>query len=89
MLLSVTEGHDKPRKYPVMFHTAQALLTTKTDLLPYVNFDVEAAEREARGLNIDLTLLRVSCTTGEGLQEWYEWLRQRRQRVAALAGRRD
>lgn len=89
MLLSVTEGDDKPRKYPVMFHTAQALLVTKTDLLPYVNFDMEAAEREARGLNIDLALLRVSCTSGEGLQQWYAWLRERRARVAALAGRRD
>jgi len=89
MLLSVTEGHDKPRKYPVMFHTAQALLLTKTDLLPYVDFDLAAARREAQGLNIGMDILELSCRSGEGLEAWYAWLRQRRARVAALAGRRD
>jgi len=88
MLLSVTEGHDKPRKYPVMFHTAQALLLTKLDLLPHVDFDAEAAEREAQGLNIDLTVLRLSCRSGEGMAGWYDWLRRRRARVAALAAAR-
>ena len=87
MLLSVTEGHDKPRKYPVMFPTARALLLTKLDLLPYVDFDPALAERDARGLNIDLTVLRISCRSGDGLTGWYDWLRQRRSRVAALAAR--
>ncbi len=88
MLLSVTEGHDKPRKYPVMFHTASALLITKIDLLPYVDFDLERAKRDALGLNIDLEIFPVSTKTGEGMDAWLDWLRKRRARVAALAGRR-
>ena len=66
-LLSVTEGDDKPEKYPLL---------NKIDLLPYVDFDVETAARHARRLNADLSVFEVSCRTGEGLKKWYDWLRQ-------------
>ena len=61
MLLSVTEGDDKPKKYPLMFHVARVLVLNKVDLLPYVSFDVERAERDARSLNLDLEIFRVSA----------------------------
>ncbi|MBK6847064.1 MAG: hydrogenase nickel incorporation protein HypB [Proteobacteria bacterium] len=77
MLLSVAEGDDKPIKYPVMFHAARALLVTKVDLLPYVDFDLGRAERDARALNLELEVFRVSARTGEGLDAWYQWLAAR------------
>ncbi|MCC6521059.1 MAG: hydrogenase nickel incorporation protein HypB [Polyangiaceae bacterium] len=77
MVLSVTEGHDKPQKYPVMFHAARALLLNKMDLLPHVDFDVAYAERAARALNLDLEIFRVSARSGEGLDAWYRWLEAR------------
>ncbi|MBT3220666.1 MAG: hydrogenase nickel incorporation protein HypB [Proteobacteria bacterium] len=77
MLLSVTEGDDKPAKYPVMFHAAQLMLINKTDLLPYVDFDVASAEGDARSLNADLTVLPISARAGQGLDEWYRWLEDR------------
>jgi hydrogenase nickel incorporation protein HypB len=77
-LLSVTEGDDKPEKYPLLFHLASALLLNKTDLLPHVDFDVERAARSATRLNRDLAVFRVSCRNGQGLEEWYDWLRSRR-----------
>ena len=83
MLLSVTEGHDKPRKYPVMFHVARAMVLNKIDLLPHLDFDVELAERDARALNLDLEVLRVSCRSGEGLDAWYAWIEGRIARVRA------
>jgi hydrogenase nickel incorporation protein HypB len=81
MLLSVTEGDDKPQKYPVMFHAARALLLNKVDLLPYVDFDIDRAERNARALNLDLEIFRVSARTKEGLDGWYDWLRARIERA--------
>ena len=75
-LLSVTEGDDKPEKYPLIFNRASAMVLNKIDLLPYVDFDVEVAARHARHLNADLALFEVSCRTGEGLEKWYSWLRQ-------------
>ena len=75
-LLSVTEGDDKPEKYPLLFNRASAMILNKIDLLPYVDFDVEVAARHARHLNADLALFEVSCRTGEGLEKWYSWLRQ-------------
>lgn len=81
MLLSVTEGDDKPQKYPVMFHAARALLLNKIDLLPYVDFDMATAERNARALNLDLEIFRVSTRTQEGLDSWYDWLRARIERA--------
>ena len=76
-LLSVTEGDDKPEKYPLLFNLATALVLNKVDLLPYVDFDVERASRFARQLNKELIILPVSCRgQGQGLQEWYNWLRK-------------
>ena len=75
VMLSVTEGDDKPLKYPHMFRSAQLMVTTKMDLAPYVQFDVAQAERHARSVNPTITCLRVSSTTGEGMAYWYGWLR--------------
>ena len=74
-ILSVTEGDDKPEKYPLLFNLAKALVLNKVDLLPYVNFDVERAVTFARRLNKDLPVFQVSCTKGEGLKDWFTWLR--------------
>ncbi|WP_045219154.1 hydrogenase nickel incorporation protein HypB [Desulfonatronum thioautotrophicum] len=75
-LLSVTEGDDKPEKYPMMFAQSKVLLLNKIDLLPYVDFDVDRATRFARALNPEITVFPVSCRTGEGLEPWYAWLRE-------------
>jgi hydrogenase nickel incorporation protein HypB len=73
-LLSVTEGDDKPEKYPLMFAQSRVLLLNKIDLLPYVDFSLEKASQHAMNLNKDLQIFPVSCRTGEGLQQWYDWL---------------
>jgi hydrogenase nickel incorporation protein HypB len=75
-VLSVTEGDDKPEKYPMMFAQSKALLLNKIDLLPYVDFDVNKAARFARALNPEIAVFHVSCRTGEGLEGWYDWLRE-------------
>jgi len=74
VLLSAAEGDDKPEKYPVMFERANVLVLTKTDLLPHVDFDPGRAATSARRLNRNLKVLRLSCRTGEGLEEWMGWL---------------
>ncbi len=74
VLLSVVEGDDKPEKYPVMFKSAQLMLITKTDLLPYVDFSAERAIRSARRINPSIDVIRLSTKTGEGIQEWLEYL---------------
>lgn len=76
VVISVTEGDDKPLKYPQMFAGADLLIINKSDLLPYVDFDVPACAANARLVNPDLQVLLVSATTGEGLDSWYRWLRQ-------------
>ena len=78
VMLSVTEGADKPVKYPDMFHHAAVVLLNKIDLLPYVSFDVERCEDYLRQVNPDAPLLRLSATTGAGMEQWYDWLRQQR-----------
>ncbi|MBQ2516344.1 MAG: hydrogenase nickel incorporation protein HypB [Desulfovibrio sp.] len=75
-ILSVTEGDDKPEKYPLLFNLAKAMVLNKTDLLPYVQFDVEKASRHARARNKDLPIFQVSATKGDGLEAWYGWLRE-------------
>ncbi len=75
VLLSVTEGEDKPLKYPKMFRMARAAVLTKVDLLPYVPFDVERAIAFAREVNPELTIFRTSSLTGEGMDAWYDYLR--------------
>lgn len=74
-LLSVTEGDDKPEKYPMMFAQSKVLLLNKIDLLPYVDFDLDKATRFARALNPEIEVFPVSCRTGEGLTPWYDWLK--------------
>ncbi len=74
-ILSVTEGEDKPIKYPDMFHAADLLLLNKIDLLPYLDFDIEKCIEYARRVNPGIQVFQVSATTGEGMQEWYQWIR--------------
>lgn len=76
-LVSVTEGEDKPLKYPALFHAARTCIVTKCDLLPHLDFDVEALEANARAVNPHLTLIRVSARTGEGMDRWVNHLRER------------
>ncbi len=77
-LLSVTEGDDKPEKYPLMFHLSAVMLLNKVDLLPYVDFSLENATNHAKGLNKDIEVMPISCRNGDGLDAWYEWLRNKR-----------
>lgn len=79
VILSVTEGDDKPLKYPHMFHAADVLLLNKIDLLAHVRFDVERCMDNARSINPRLRIFQVSATSGQGLADWYEWLAQQRQ----------
>ena len=74
MILSVPEGDDKPLKYPLMFRESDALVITKTDALPYFDFDLEAAKRRALALNPSIRIFPVSAKTGEGMEEWENWL---------------
>ena len=74
-MLSVTEGEDKPIKYPHMFRASQVMVLTKIDLLPYVNFDVSCCLDYARQVNPELTIFQMSAVSGEGLSDWYAWLR--------------
>jgi len=74
MLLSVTEGDDKPLKYPLMFQESSALILNKIDLLPYTDADVGKIRKDALSLNPSLKIFEVSCKTGEGIGEWAEWL---------------
>lgn len=75
MLLSITDGHDKPLKYPLMFRESSALVLNKTDLLPYMDVDIEKIKNDALSLNPSLKIFEVSCKTGDGLGQWIEWLR--------------
>lgn len=77
VIMSVTEGDDKPRKYPHMFRSADLLVLNKVDLLPYVDFDVERCVDDARCLNPDLEVVEISATRGDGLDHWYGWLASR------------
>jgi hydrogenase nickel incorporation protein HypB len=77
VLSSVTEGADKPIKYPQMFRGADLVLLTKVDLLPYVDFDTERHARDLKLISPGAAILPVSATTGEGLPAWYGWLRER------------
>lgn len=76
MVASIPEGHDKPIKYPGMFTVVDALLLNKIDLMPYLDFDLEAFRTAVRALNADAPLFEVSCKTGAGIEEWAEWLIQ-------------
>jgi hydrogenase nickel incorporation protein HypB len=81
VIASVTEGDDKPLKYPHMFRASELLLLNKIDLLPHVRFDVEKFEDAARRVNPDLQILSMSATRGDGLAAVYAWLRARRKQL--------
>jgi hydrogenase nickel incorporation protein HypB len=73
-LLSTPEGDDKPYKYPMIFVESDVVLVNKIDLLPYLDFDLEAFKKAVTGLNDKVKILPVSCKTGEGLEAWFSWL---------------
>ena len=77
MVLSITEGDDKPLKYPLMFQESSALILNKIDLLPYTNASMEKIRKDARSLNPSLKIFEVSCKTGKGIAEWAEWLTEK------------
>jgi hydrogenase nickel incorporation protein HypB len=74
MILSTPEGADKPAKYPLMFQESAVMIINKIDLAPYVDFDLEKAKRDALTLNRKLRIFEVSCKTGQGLENWVQWL---------------
>lgn len=84
VLLSVTEGDDKPAKYPKMFRTSDLLVISKSDLLPYVPFDCDNAVADARQIQPEMESLVISSQTGDGIDQWLSFLKQRR--AALLAG---
>ena len=75
LISSTPEGDDKPFKYPLMFHEANAVLINKIDLLPYLKFDVNAFSKAIKGINRKAKIFPLSCTTGEGVDKWVDWLR--------------
>jgi hydrogenase nickel incorporation protein HypB len=85
VLLSVTEGEDKPLKYPAIFSKAELCIVNKIDLLPYVSFDLALARANASRVHPGMNILEVSCTSGQGLNGWLDWLGQRRADTLAQA----
>ena len=81
MLLSITEGHDKPLKYPLMFQESSALLLNKMDLAPHLEVDIDKIRRDSLSLNPNLKIFEVSCKTGQGISEWMEWVKTKVGRV--------
>ncbi|MBN1006796.1 hydrogenase nickel incorporation protein HypB [Amphritea pacifica] len=77
-ILSVTEGEDKPLKYPDMFYAADLMVLNKTDLLPYLDFDVGQCIAAAKQVNPDIEVIQVSARSGEGMDDWLSWIEQRR-----------
>ncbi len=75
VIISVTEGDDKPLKYPDMFYSSSLCIINKIDLLPYVPFDMDKVKANAKKINPNLEIIELSCTSGEGLSKWYEWLK--------------
>jgi len=93
-ILSVTEGEDKPLKYPDMFHASDLMILNKTDLLPYLDFDVERCIEYAKQVNPDIKVLQLSARSGEGMKEWIDWLIEHRKemiqnRIDALQSEAD
>ena len=82
-ILSVTEGEDKPIKYPHMFRAAEVMILNKIDLLPYVNFNVDDCINYAKTVNPEIKIFQLSATTGEGMDNWYDWLQQQLQQKSA------
>jgi hydrogenase nickel incorporation protein HypB len=84
VVVSVTEGADKPLKYPHMFAAAGLVIVNKTDLLPYVDFDLETCCGYVRSLNPDAEILPISATSGDGSARWYEWIESRANSTMSL-----
>ena len=76
MILSVPEGHDKPLKYPLMFSICDCLLINKIDVMEYFDFDLEACKTYVKRLNPNMKIIPISARTGEGIDEWLDWLRE-------------
>ena len=76
MMLSVTEGDDKPYKYPLMFKESRVLLISKVDLLPHLRCDIKKIKEAARSINPDLIIFEISSYTGQGLDDWHNWIRE-------------
>lgn len=74
LIASIPEGDDKPYKYPGMYHNVQTLVINKIDLLPYVPFNMDFFHKGVAALNADLTTFPLSCVSGEGVDEWIDWL---------------
>ena len=83
VILSVTEGDDKPLKYPGAFAKSRLMVLNKIDLLPYVPFDMEAARRNARSIHPGIDIIETSCTTGNGLDVWRQWIGERMREAVA------
>lgn len=76
MILSVPEGDDKPLKYPLMFSICDVLLVNKIDVLPYFDFDLDSCRKYVKKLNPNMKIIPISARTGEGIEEWADWLRE-------------
>ena len=74
LVSSTPEGHDKPFKYPLMFHTVDVVLLNKADLMPYLDFDLEIFSRAIKGINEKVAVFPISCTSGQGIEQWLSWL---------------
>jgi len=74
LISSIPEGDDKPFKYPLMFHKADAVLINKIDLLPYLKFDTRSFSQAIKGMNEKAEIFQISCVTGQGIEEWVSWL---------------
>ncbi|MBE6093689.1 MAG: hydrogenase nickel incorporation protein HypB [Selenomonas ruminantium] len=83
VVLSVTEGDDKPLKYPLMFKESEIALLNKVDLAPYCNFNMDSAKKDITSLHPGIEVLEVSCTKGQGIDEWCDWLLKK---IAAKKG---
>ena len=86
VVLSVTEGEDKPLKYPYMFQVSDVLLVNKIDLLPHLDFNLEACIAFAKDVNPNIEIIEMSCSQGTGMEAWYEWLREKVQLKQATKG---
>jgi len=85
-LLSITEGEDKPLKYPIMFQEADCLLVTKLDLAPYLEIDLKRLENNVRSMNPSVKIIFLSAKTGEGLNDWFNWVKSQVKMPVCLNG---
>lgn len=83
-VVSTTEGDDKPAKYPMLFSEARAVILNKTDLIPYTNFSIDSFMADMAVINRGITIIKTSAIRGEGLEEWFSWLRMQFQEFSAV-----